>query len=534
MEPVQQPLPITAGIQHESVWESTAPAPTTKPLAEDLQTDVVIVGGGIAGVSIAYRLATLGMKVVLLEKGALGGGETSHTTAHLSTALDDRYYEIERIFGKEKARLAADSHRTAIDFIEEVCKTEGIDAGFERLPGYLLLHPTDELHSLKKEYNAAMDAGLPVKFVDAVPGIKPEHQVAIEFLNQAIFHPLKYLTGLAEAATDKGALLFTHSHVTAIHADGIVTDKGFRVHAQYVVVATNSPVNDKFTIHLKQFAFRTYVIGLRIAKDSLPKALWWDTGDQQADSQIPPYHYVRTAPYDELYDLLIVGGEDHATGLAFEHKEPGPDRYEALETWARKHFPDAGDVVYRWSGQVLEPMDGMAFIGHNPGDKDNVFIVTGDSGNGLTHGTIAGLLIPDLILGKENRWAPLYDPSRVKFLKSGRTWLKEFVGGFIEYLKEYPHEADNVRVSDIGAGEARIIVLGRNKYGVFRDEEDELHVVSADCTHLGCLVMWNPDEKSWDCPCHGSRFNYKGKVLNGPANKDLLYYKEKLPDPGEG
>ncbi|PUZ28414.1 (2Fe-2S)-binding protein [Chitinophaga parva] len=531
MESLQQPLPQVAGSLHERVWENTVTAPAGRPLAEDLQTEVVIIGGGIAGVSIAYQLATVGIRTVLLEKGALGSGETGRTTAHLTVALDDRYYEIERIFGKEKARLAADSHRTAIDYIETVCNTENIAAAFERLPGYLFLHPTDDLHSLKKEYDAAIAAGLPVKFVDLVPGIKPTHQAGIEFMHQATFHPLKYLLGLADAATRKGALLFTHTHVQAIHAEGVVTDKGFRVHARYVVVATNSPVNDKFTMHLKQFAFRTYVIGLRMAKGSLPKALWWDTGDQQADSQIPPYHYVRTAPYDDIYDVLIVGGEDHATGLAFENKEPGPDRYQALETWARRHFPEAGEVIYRWSGQVLEPMDGLAFIGHNPGDKDNIFIVTGDSGNGMTHGTIAGLLIPDLIQGKENKWASLYDPARVKFFKSGRTWIKEFVGGFIEYLKEYPHEADKVKVSAIGVGEGRIIEVGKHKYGVFRDEDNELHVVSAACTHLGCLVKWNPDEQSWDCPCHGSRFSYRGKVLNGPANKDLAYYKEKLPDP---
>jgi nitrite reductase/ring-hydroxylating ferredoxin subunit len=261
-----------------------------------------------------------------------------------------------------------------------------------------------------------------------------------------------------------------------------------------------------------------------IKKNSLPKALWWDTGDFEVDDKIPPYHFIRTEIYDDDSDLLLIGGEDHATGLADAQDVPEENRYDKLETWARKHF-DFQKVVYKWSGQVLEPVDCLGFIGHNPLDKKNVYIVTGDSGNGLTHASIAGMLIPDLINERENKWEKIYSPSRFK-IKSISTWIKEFGGGLVDYIKNNPHDTDKVQLSSIEPGEGKIIQLDKEKYGAFRDQENNLHFVSAECTHLQCTVKWNGDEKSWDCPCHGSRFTTDGKVINGPANKPLFYWTE--------
>jgi glycine/D-amino acid oxidase-like deaminating enzyme/nitrite reductase/ring-hydroxylating ferredoxin subunit len=515
---------LTSGV-HNSYWVDTLPALQYVPLREHLKTDVVIIGGGMAGVSIAYRLIQLGKQVVLVEDGNVGSGESGRTTAHLASALDDRYYELERIFGKEGARYAAESHQAAIDFIEQTVQQEHIDCDFERLPGYLFLHPSDKQESLVKEYHAAREAGLDVALIDNIPGLNV-HGPGLVFARQGQFHPLKYLHGLCNAILNAGGRLFTTTKAVEIDHTGIVTDQGFRVDAEHVVVATNTPVNDKYAIHFKQFAYRTYVIGGLVNKDSKPRALWWDTGDLRANSSIPPYHYCRLQPYNETHDLLICGGEDHATGLAFSQQIADEERYRQLECWAREKF-NITDVVYRWSGQVMEPMDSLAYIGRNPGDEDNVFIVTGDSGNGMTHATIAALLIPDLIVGNVNKWKKIYDPQRIKFFRSGKTWLKEFVGGLLRYMKEYPYDADVVEISSIKQGEGKIVELGNNKYGVYRDEEDDLHIVSAVCTHLHCIVQWNSDEKSWDCPCHGSRFSYKGKVINGPANKDLFYHREK-------
>ena len=268
----------------------------------------------------------------------------------------------------------------------------------------------------------------------------------------------------------------------------------------------------------KQYAYRTYVIGSLVEKDLLPKALWWDTGNFESDSKTPPYHYVRIYPYNEQYDLLISGGEDHPTGETSKTNVLEENKYKLLEEWTRNYFP-IKEAAYHWSGQILEPMDGLAFIGRNPIDRNNVYIITGDSGNGITHCSFAGLLISDLINGRENKWEKLYSPSRFT-IKESSAALKLVADDFIYVMKKWVYSG-NVELASIKNGKAGIVKLEGKKYGAYRDEAGKLHLVSAECTHLKCMVLWNNDEKSWDCPCHGSRFTYEGKVINGPANFDL-------------
>ncbi len=516
---------ITSGA-NISYWISSEHPISFNPLQEDLATDVVIVGGGIAGLSIAYNLLKSGKKVVLVEDGNIGSGETGHTTAHLVTALDDRYFELERMHGEEHIKLVAESHQSAIDFIEHTIKEENIQCDFERLNGYLFLDPTDQVESLSKEYASATKAGLKINRLQMVPGLISEPIPCLQFENQAQFHPMKYLKGLCNAVIKMGGSIYTDTHAKKINHEGISTDKGFKINAEHVVVATNSPVNNKYVMHLKQYAYRSYVIGARIPKDSIKKALWWDTGDRDENETIPPYHYVRIHSLNNKYDLLICGGEDHPTGVVDEGRISEEDRYALLEYWVRERF-NIIDVVYQWSGQVMEPMDSLAYIGHNPMDKDNVYIVTGDSGNGLTHGTIASLLITDLINGRENKWEKIYTPSRFRLLSAGKTFFKELIGGMMAYLKHKPKDVRSVALSSIKSGEGKIVALDNNKVGAYRDDEDTLHIVDAECTQLGCMVKWNNDEKTWDCPCHGSRFTHAGEVVNGPANTNLPYHKVK-------
>jgi len=460
-----------------------------------------------------------GKKVVLVEDGSMGSGETGRTTAHLVTALDDRYYELERIYGEDNVKLIAQSHAKAIDFVEQTVKKENIDCDFTRLDGYLFLHPSDEPDSLDKELDAAKKAGLPIEKVSAMPGID-DNSPAILFREQATFHPLKYLRGLCDAIIQKGGLLFTNTHAKEIDETGIVTSDGHKVSAKHIVVATNSPVNNKYLMHLKQYAYRTYVIGAMVRKGTLPNVLWWDTGDSYENENIPPYHYVRLQPYNELYDLLICGGEDHPTGEPNTIVEE--NRYERLVTWARRRF-NFSEIVYRWSGQVLEPMDGLAYIGRTPMDKDNIYIATGDSGNGMTHGTIAGMLLADMITDKENPLEKIYNPSRFKLFKSGNVFFKENASMLIEYYRNKPH-GEGAKLSSLEPGKGEIVELDGDKYGALVDENNKLHLVGAECMHLGCIVKWNNDEKTWDCPCHGSRYTQEGKVINGPANQDLPHY----------
>lgn len=525
MKTTNRPLDagITAG-KNISYWTDTTTPSKKNPLKENLETEVVIIGGGLAGLSVAYCLIQSGKSIVLVEDGFIGSGETGRTTAHLVTALDDRYYDLERTFGDEKTKLIAESHITAINFVERTIHKENIDCGFERVNGYLFRHPSDHKDALKLELKAALNAGVEIKEVDAAPGLLQTEQ-ALCFLNQAQFHPLKYLDGLCKAIEKKGGKIFTGTHASKINHEGITTEAGFTVKAKHVVVATNSPVNNIYTTFEKQYAYRTYVIGALVKKDLLPKALWWDTGDFKSNSKVPPYHYTRVHPYNEQYDLLICGGEDHPTADTSKTKVIEEDRYELVEAWARKYFP-IGEVVYRWSGQVLEPMDGIAFIGRNPFDHDNVYIITGDSGNGMTHCPFAGLLISDLINGKDNKWEKLYSPLRFTVKKSTAE-MKLLFDDLVNVLKKWFYTGC-VELSSIKNGEAGIVKLDGKKCGAYRDESGKLYLVSADCTHLKCMVLWNNDEKSWDCPCHGSRFTYKGNVINGPANFDLPAYSGKV------
>jgi len=320
---------------------------------------------------------------------------------------------------------------------------------------------------------------------------------------------LKYLSGLARAIEHAGGKIFTNTHADRIEGGepARIEAGGHVVTAAAVVVATNTPVNDLFVLHTKQAPYMTYVIGARVPRGAVTTALYWDTED--------PYHYVRLQPMDGEHDLLIVGGEDHKTGQADNPRE----RYVRLEDWARVRFPMMGPVDFTWAGQVMETIDGLAFIGRNALDKDNVFVVTGDSGMGLTHGTIAGILLTDLILGRENPWATLYDPSR-KTLRAAGEYAKETLNVAAQYT-DWVTGGDVDSTDEIARDSGAVLRRGLTKVAVYRDENDVLHERSAVCPHLGCIVRWNESEKTWDCPCHGSRFDKLGKVINGPANRDL-------------
>ncbi|HSI38616.1 MAG TPA: FAD-dependent oxidoreductase [Methylotenera sp.] len=510
---------ITSG-ENISYWTDVTTHAVQNPLKKNLETDVVVIGGGLAGLSVAYCLSQSGKKVVLVEDGFIGSGETGRTTAHLVTALDDRYSHFEKTVGIGKTKLIAESHIMAINFVEQTIKKEHIECGFERVNGYLFRHPSDKKDALQQELMAALKAGVEVKEVDEAPGLLRAEK-ALCFLNQAQFQPLKYLHGLCKAIEKNGGKIFTGTHALQINHKGITTTEGFTVNAKHVVVATNSPVNNLVAMFDKQFAYRTYVIGALVKKDSLPQALWWDTGDFKTNPKVPPYHYVRLHPYNQQYDLLISGGEDHPTADTSKTQVPEEKRYKLIENWTRKHFT-IEEVVYRWSGQVLEPVDGIALIGRNPHDHENVYIVTGDSGNGMTHCPFAGLLISDLINGTENKWEQLYSPLRFAMKKSTPV-TKLPTNHLVNVLKEWFY-TNTMKLSSIQNGEAEIVKLNGKKCGAYRDESGKLYLVLAECPHLKCTVLWNNDEKSWDCPCHGSRFTFEGKVINGPANLDLPAY----------
>jgi glycine/D-amino acid oxidase-like deaminating enzyme/nitrite reductase/ring-hydroxylating ferredoxin subunit len=503
------------GGKNDSIWTVTADVPEYPALSEDLSTNVCIVGAGIAGMTTAYLLAREGKSVVVLDDGPIAGGETGRTTAHLSFALDDRYFELERMHGERGARLAAQSHSAAVDKIEEIVNEEHIDCDFQRLDGYLFIPPGWEVEYLERERDAAQRAGLvDVRLVDRIPAREFNTGAALHFPRQGQFHPVKYLAALARAIERDGGKIYTGTHVKDVKGgvDGgkntvITTADGRKVRAHHAVVATNTPVNDWFAIHNKQAPYRTYVIGALVPRNSVPSGLYWDTLD--------PYHYVRLQRLSETHDALIVGGEDHKTGQAHDTDA----RFDCLEEWARSLFPMIEFIEFRWSGQVIEPSDSLAFIGKNPGDSDTVYIATGDSGHGMTHGTIAGMLITDLIQGRDNPWEKLYDPAR-KPIHSMGEYARENLNVARQYV-DYVTGGDVSSADQIAPGTGAVLRRGFQKIAVYRTAAGEVRELSAICPHMGCVVDWNDTEKSWDCPCHGSRFDPDGRVINGPANTNL-------------
>ena len=494
-----------------SIWMATSTEiPSDGQLKTDERANVCIVGAGIAGMTTAYLLAREGKEVIVLDDGPIGGSMTARTTAHLVTALDDRFFELERLHGERGAQLAAQSHAAAIDRVEQIVNDENIDCEFERLDGYLFAPPNESKDSLEAELMAAHRAGLTdIEMVERAPITDFNTGPCLHFPRQAQFHPLRYLAGLSKAIRRNGGRILTQSHASKIEGGAgarIETSGGAVVTADAVVVATNTPVNDRFVIHTKQAPYITYVIGARVPKNTITKALFWDTPN--------PYHYIRLESMSD-HDVLIVGGEDHKTGQADDPNK----RYSALEHWTRTRFPMVESIDFQWSGQVLEPVDGLAFIGPNPLDDDNVFIATGDSGNGMTHGTIAGMLLTDLIMRRENDWATLYDPSR-KTLRALKDFAIENINVAVQFAR-LATPGDVTSVDQIPEGEGAVVRRGLTKVAAYRNESGTIYERSAVCPHLGCIVDWNTSEKTWDCPCHGSRFDAFGKVFQGPANRDL-------------
>jgi glycine/D-amino acid oxidase-like deaminating enzyme/nitrite reductase/ring-hydroxylating ferredoxin subunit len=484
--------------------------PLKRPQLEGQQRcDTVIVGAGIAGLSTAYELSAAGKAVIVLDRGAIASGMTGRTTAHLTSGCDDGMVQLAKLRGEAMARLFLKSHAAAVDRIEAIVRNQRIGCNFRRLDGFLFPAPgmnfREARNQLDSELKALQNAGVKAERVKGVPLAGFEDAPVLRYADQATFHPLKYVRGLVDAIEQNGGLLFGESaveNVEELDASVRVTTAHGSVTAAHAVFATNAPINDWAAMHSKMAPYRSYAMAFTIAKGSLPDALYWDLAD--------PYHYVRLTTGPGTVDYLIVGGADHKSGEV----DDGAVRFEAIEAWIRGLLPGLGREVHRWSGQVLETIDYCGFIGRNPGNK-NIYIVAGDSGQGMTHGALAGILLRELILTGSSPWEELYDPAR-KPVMSVTNFVRENVTAirsFAEHL--FPAELDNV--DDLKPGEGGIVRDGMKKVAACRDREGTLHLNSAVCTHLGCLVHWNSIEQCWDCPCHGSHFAPGGAVLNGPA-----------------
>lgn len=509
-------MPSSANAKGQSIWDESVDFPVCPPLSHDLDTDVCIIGAGIAGLTTAQLLTEAGKRVAVLDDGTLAGGATLVTTAHLSCAIDDRFVNIERWHGDDGAKLAARSHAAAINFIESTANELNVDCDFRRIDGYLFLAPGDQQKTLDDELLASRRAGLAdAKFIPELSAGATNLGPALRYPDQARFHPLKYLAAVAHSVKQNGGHIFAQTHADGIEGGRAakVTVGKHTITTKDIVVATNVPVNDLFAIHTKQAPYMSYVTAARVPRGTIPDALYWDTE--------PLYHYARLQPLkvegkdDDDFQLLIVGGEDHKSGQASDTER----RHAQLELWARERFPSMGAIEFTWGGQYMETIDGLAFIGRNPMDHDNVYVITGDSGMGLTHGVFGGMILRDLIVERENPWVELYDPSR-KTIRAGGNFIKENANVAMQYA-DWLTSGEVRSIDDIELGSGAILRQGLTKVAVYRDEQGHATKLSAVCPHLQCIVHWNGAEKTWDCPCHGSRFQKDGTVIYGPANSDL-------------
>ncbi|CAF1231188.1 unnamed protein product [Rotaria sordida] len=513
-----------------SYWLDSLERPKFPKLMENKTCDFLVVGAGISGITTAYCLAEHdpSKQIILIDDGEICSGETGRTTAHLQIEYDDHYYVIEHMFGEEVARLVCRSNHEAVNFIEQVVKKENIDCEFERLPGYLI--PAKESHVkdiIDKEFKASSKAGMTVELLDAeskkpiYPTNYPQSHW-LRFPNQGQFHPLKYLCTLCQILTKKfqNVQIFTNSHVLEINDDNkddgtgevyVVTSDGKRVDCKKMVLATYVPVNDRVTMYTKMAECRTYAMAFEVDKGVIERALYWDTDE--------PYNYHRLTSDDKSNsskELLIVGGKDNLVGHNLSSYE---ETYNALEAIARDKFPIAGKLRYRWSGQVAEPIDTLPFHGLNPGNK-NIYIITGDSGTGITNGTIGALVCRDLLFGYDNPYAKIYDPSRL-MIKNPFGYIKhnlEASAALFDYVTPGSGPSD---IEDLKLGEGCIFREGLQKLAVYKDTDGTIYKFSAICPHMKALVRYNPLEKTFDCPFHGSRFDRYGKPINGPTKHGL-------------
>jgi glycine/D-amino acid oxidase-like deaminating enzyme/nitrite reductase/ring-hydroxylating ferredoxin subunit len=499
---------VTAA-QTQSYWIASTPKTAYPPLAGDLSTRVVILGAGITGLTTALLLQKQGVETTVVEAEHIGCGVTGHTTGKLTAGQGLAYSSIEKRHGEETARAYAASQTRALDLVFRLVTELGIDCDLERVANHVFAERDSEVEQLEREAEAAERAGLPVEVVEVdvpFPAVR-----ALRLGGQGQFHARKYLLGLAKAYEAAGGRIFEHTRATGVEpgqtaANRIVATDGGSVTAEHAVLATNAPITGKGAFFARVHPYAAYGVAGPVPEGTL-EGMWINVGS--------PTHSLRTHPFEDGRRLLVVVGEGHRVG----QEQDTQARYDALAAYLDGSFPGT-ETAYRWSTHDQYPVDGLPYVGHVGGDEDGVYVATGFAGWGLTNGTLAGILLADAVLERENEWAAIFDPERsslvrapVSMARENASVAKELVGG---KLRRHPESLDAVP-----PGAAAVLSLDGEKAAVFRSDDGEVFAVSAICTHMGCDVAWNDAERTWDCPCHGSRFSVTGEVLHGPATKPL-------------
>lgn len=501
-----------AGPVNDPLWRRSLAPDRFPRLERDLAVDVAVIGAGITGLTTAWRLKKAGLRVAVLEAHRVAGGATGYTTGHLTAMPDRSLASLVSSHGEAKTREFLHAGQEAIGLIRAAATELGAKAELASVPGFRFSESRDGARSLRLDAELARGFGLAASYTRDVPLPFPVAG-ALRLEDQAQFDAVRYVEALAEAVDGAGSRIYAGTPVTEIQ-DGApcrVSAPPHTVTAGWVVEATHTPLNLDLAVQTRLGPYTTYVLALDV-DPAPPDGLFWDDAD--------PYHYLRLA-----YGRLLAGGADHKTG-----QEDDPEaRYRELLEWTRARFPVRG-LEARWTHEIFEPADGLPYIGRDPG-TDHVYLATGYAGNGLTLGTIAGETLSELILGRSSRWKDLFSPSRVKPLASAREVLRENLNVAWRLIADRLRRETADGRPPLAPGEGRVLDVDGRKAAVWRDEGGAIHVMSAVCTHAGCVVRWNGAARTWDCPCHGGRYLPDGRVLNGPPTRDLK--KAPAPESGE-
>jgi len=488
--------------RHEPVWIATSESTDYAALGDGLRVDTAVVGGGVAGITTAAKLDAAGQTVAILERDRILQGVTAHTTAKVTSLHGLVYDRLIEHFGVDGARQYAAANRAAIEDIAGTVERRDIDCGFGRAPAYTYATPDDDRLKIRSEVDAAGRVGLPASYVEETE-LPFEVQAAVRFDDQAYFHPRQYLLELARDVEDGESHVFEGTTVDGV-ADGapcrVSTDRG-TVRADDVVVASHFPVADDALYFSRMRPKRSYVVAVRLAGDP-PDGMYYHPSE--------PYFSVRPHATDD--SLVLLGGQNHRTG----HADSTAKRYRRLERQARERF-DVEAIEYRWATQDFVSVDRVPFVGRAAPQLSNVYVATGFGGWGMTNGTAAGRLLADEILDREPAWSELFDPTRLKPLASTSEFLSHNKHAMRHYVADSLGSQPSLESVALDPGEAGVYEVADDPVAVYRDDDGEIHARSAVCPHMGCLVSWNDGERSWDCPCHGSRFDIDGEVLDTPA-----------------
>ena len=493
-------------------WQDSATLPQFESLSHDAQVDVVIIGAGLTGITAAYLLKQAGAKVALIDRQRCASADTGHTTAHLTYVTDKRLQTLVKEFGRDGAKSFWEAGVAGIDQISEIARKEKIDCEFAWVPGFL----HGQLKEQNKKDRASLEEGakfareldFEAEFIEHVPYAK---RPGVKFANQAKFHPLKYLAQLISKIPGGGSYVFENTEAGEIEEKPLTVQAGrYRIRCEYLMIATHTPLIGKSGLvkatlfQTKLALYTSYVLGARLPKGSVPEALYWDITD--------PYYYLRIDRRSD-HDYAIFGGRDVKTGQEKDTEEV----FQSLEKDLKEVLPQT-EVQHRWLGQVVETDDGLPFIGENAGQQ---FVATGFCGNGFTLGTLSAVMARDRYLGKKNPWFDLFRVDRKKF--HGGTW--RYITENLDYpyylMRDRLARAEGTTVDDLKIGEGKIIKVDGKKTAAYRGNDGKVIPSSPVCTHMKCMVRWNAADKTWDCPCHGSRFKPEGEVLSGPAEAPL-------------